>query len=47
MPLQIDIPYDAIAAFCRRWRVKERSISGSALRDDFRPDSDEEMYATI
>ncbi len=43
MPLQIDIPHDEIAAFCRRWRVKELSIFGSALRDDFRPDSDEVM----
>lgn len=36
MPLQIDIPHDAIAAFCQRWRIKELSIFGSALRDDFR-----------
>ncbi|MCS7290189.1 MAG: nucleotidyltransferase domain-containing protein [Roseiflexus sp.] len=40
MPLQIDIPHDEIAAFCQRWRIKELSIFGSALRDDFRPNSD-------
>ena len=37
---QIEIPTDAIAAFCRRWNVAELSLFGSALRDDFRPDSD-------
>ena len=26
--------------FCRRWKVAELSLFGSALRDDFRPDSD-------
>lgn len=36
MPLQIDIPHDDIAAFCQRWRIKELSIFGSALWDDFR-----------
>ncbi|MCX5769273.1 MAG: nucleotidyltransferase domain-containing protein [Candidatus Hydrogenedentes bacterium] len=31
---------DALAAFCRKWRIRELSIFGSALRDDFNPDSD-------
>ena len=26
--------------FCQRWRIAELSLFGSALRDDFRPDSD-------
>ncbi|MFQ3631838.1 nucleotidyltransferase family protein [Roseiflexus sp.] len=47
MALQIDIPYDEIAAFCRRWRVKELSIFGSALRDDFRPDSDVDVLVVF
>ncbi len=47
MPLQIDIPHDEIAAFCRRWRVKELSIFGSALRDDFRPDSDVDVLVVF
>ena len=29
-----------IAAICRRYRVRELSLFGSALRTDFRPDSD-------
>ena len=40
MPLHIVIDRERIDAFCRKWRVKELSIFGSALRDDFGPDSD-------
>jgi predicted nucleotidyltransferase len=29
-----------IAEFCRKWGIKELSLFGSVLRDDFRPDSD-------
>lgn len=36
----IAIPADRIAAFCRKWRVREFSLFGSVLRGDFRPDSD-------
>ena len=37
---RIDVPVDRIAEFCRRWRVRELSLFGSVLTDDFRPDSD-------
>ena len=40
MPLQIVIDRERIDAFCRKWKVKELSIFGSALRDDFGPASD-------
>ena len=36
----IDIPKDEVAAFCKRHRIRKLSLFGSALRDDFRPDSD-------
>jgi predicted nucleotidyltransferase len=36
----IDIPADAIAAFCRRNRIQKLSLFGSILRDDFGPESD-------
>jgi predicted nucleotidyltransferase len=39
-PLPIDIPYDAVADFCRRHHIRRLSLFGSVLRDDFRPDSD-------
>ena len=38
--LPIDLALTAIAELCRRYRVRELSLFGSALRDDFRPDSD-------
>jgi predicted nucleotidyltransferase len=37
---QIDIPQDRLAGICRRWMIRELSLFGSALRDDFRPESD-------
>ena len=37
---QIPIPFEAIAEFCRRNRIRELALFGSVLRPDFRPDSD-------
>ncbi len=37
---QIEIPRDKIAEFCRRNHIRKLSLFGSAVRDDFRPDSD-------
>jgi predicted nucleotidyltransferase len=36
----IDLPLDAIAAFCRKWKITEFPLFGSVLRDDFLPKSD-------
>ena len=36
----IEIPKDEIAEFCEKNRIRKLSLFGSALRDDFRPDSD-------
>jgi len=36
----LTVPRDAIADFCRRWRVTEFALFGSAVRDDFGPQSD-------
>ena len=40
MPARIQIDRQRIAEFCRRWKNTEFALFGSALRDDFRPDSD-------
>ncbi|MGD0540033.1 MAG: nucleotidyltransferase family protein [Tepidisphaeraceae bacterium] len=40
MPGRIPASPERLAAFCRKWKVKELSIFGSILRDDFREDSD-------
>ena len=33
--------------FCRRWKIVELAFFGSALRDDFRPNSDLDMLVTF
>ena len=38
--LDLDLPRGQIADLCRRYRVRELSIFGSGLREDFRDDSD-------
>ncbi len=40
MNAQVHLDKDALAAFCCKWRVRELSLFGSALRDDFGPESD-------
>ena len=40
MGLALTIDKEGIAGFCRRWRVREFSLFGSVLRDDFNPESD-------
>lgn len=36
----IDLPLAEIRDLCRRHRVQELAVFGSALRDDFQPESD-------
>ena len=38
--VKIKIPHDKITDFCRRNHIRRLAVFGSALRDDFRPDSD-------
>ncbi len=40
MSPKIVMPMDAIAAFCKKWRIVELALFGSVLREDFRHDSD-------
>ncbi len=47
MDLPIDLPYDQIAALCRRWKISEFALFGSILREDFRPDSDIDVLVTF
>jgi uncharacterized protein len=39
----IEIPKDAISAFCGKWGIAELALFGSALREDFRPGSDVDL----
>lgn len=44
---KIDIPMDKIEVFCKKWKIKEFSLFGSVLRDDFRPDSDVDVMVSF
>jgi len=46
-PGHITVPMEQIAAFCDRWKVRELSLFGSVLRDDFRPDSDVDVLVSF
>lgn len=39
-PILSQLPREAIAEFCRRNQIHRLAVFGSALRDDYRPDSD-------
>lgn len=38
--LQIELQPDKIVQLCERWFIAELAVFGSAIREDFRPDSD-------
>ncbi len=43
----LNLPMDQLTDFCRRWEIAELALFGSALRDDFRPDSDVDLLVTF
>jgi uncharacterized protein len=45
--MNINIPMEKVKNFCRRWKIKELSLFGSVLREDFRPDSDVDFLVTF
>jgi uncharacterized protein len=45
--VRIEIPHDRLAAFCRTHRIRRLSVFGSALREDFRPDSDVDLLVSF
>lgn len=47
MNANITIDGEAIATFCRRWKIRELAFFGSVLRRDFRPDSDVDVLVTF
>ncbi len=44
--IQIELPREALADFCRRWMITEFALFGSVLRDDFGPESDIDVLVT-
>jgi predicted nucleotidyltransferase len=45
--MNVEIPKEKIADFCRKWKIVELSLFGSVLRDDFRPASDVDVLVTF
>jgi len=47
MKPHVQLDRDTLAAFCRKWRIRELSVFGSALRDDFGPESDLDLLVSF
>ncbi len=45
--MQLEISHKEIENFCRRWSITELALFGSALRNDFRSDSDIDILVTF
>jgi len=44
---KVHLPMNIIGEFCRKWKITELSLFGSALRDDFTNRSDLDFLATF
>lgn len=40
-------PMEELAAFCRRWKIRELAVFGSALRPDFTAESDLDLMVAF
>jgi predicted nucleotidyltransferase len=47
MPFIDSIPPQDIVRFCQRWQVRELALFGSALRPDFKPESDVDVLVSF
>ena len=45
--LVFPLPTEALKQFCRRWKISGLALFGSALRTDFRADSDVDLLVTF
>ncbi|MFH0979999.1 MAG: nucleotidyltransferase domain-containing protein [Planctomycetota bacterium] len=44
---KLDLPFDVIADFCRRWKIVKLELFGSGVREDFGPGSDLDFLYTF
>ena len=44
---QLSISREQLGEFCRQWDITELALFGSALREDFRPDSDVDVLVSF
>jgi predicted nucleotidyltransferase len=47
MTASLDSKRDEINAFCMKWGIRELALFGSAVRDDFQPDSDMDFLVSF
>lgn len=47
MSEQLKLDEKWVADFCRKWRIRELSIFGSALREDFSKESDVDILVSF
>ncbi len=47
MRLDLEASREEITAFCERWQVTQFDVFGSALREDFGPDSDVDLLVSF
>lgn len=47
MHSRLSLPHEAIISFCQKWGITKLALFGSALRDDFGPDSDVDFLVTF
>lgn len=45
--VKIELPREPLRVFCEHWHVRELSLFGSVLREDFRPDSDIDVLVSF
>jgi uncharacterized protein len=43
----VEIPTASLDSFCHKWRVRELSLFGSVLREDFSPESDIDVLVSF
>lgn|SRR5689334_3499093 len=46
-PANVSLPLEPLREFCRRWKITQLSLFGSALRDDFTASSDIDFLVTF
>lgn len=45
--VRIPVDKEQIAEFCRKWKITQFSVFGSALREDFGPESDVDVLVSF
>ena len=45
--LRLSIDEEKLREFCQKWSISELAVFGSAIRDDFGPESDVDFLATF